>query len=141
VARAAKAKPAFWRKTLESCDLEIVTASRLAISSARRASVQLGRSATGVAQTGGEIVFEVDPNGVAGFLETALIFEPSHAIHISDRTLVFDFLNSANANQFIADGLFNFNTFFQLSEGGSFCAELNCGTALQDIAKRTTFPA
>jgi hypothetical protein len=30
VPRATEAKPPFWRRTLESCDLEIVTPSRLA---------------------------------------------------------------------------------------------------------------
>jgi hypothetical protein len=52
VARAAKAEPPFWRKTFESCDLEIVTPSRLAISWARRAKAQLGRSATGADKSG-----------------------------------------------------------------------------------------
>ena len=42
----------FWRRTFESCDLEIVTPSRLAISSARRPRVQLGRSATGADKSG-----------------------------------------------------------------------------------------
>jgi len=91
-------------------------------------------------QTGRKIVFEVDPNGVGGFLETALIFEPSNTVHISDTTLAFDFLNGANANQFIADGLFNLNAFFRLSSGGSFCAELNCGTALEGISYADNVP-
>ena len=52
VARTAKAEPPFWRRTFDSCDLEIVTPSRLAISSARRARVQLGRSATGADKSG-----------------------------------------------------------------------------------------
>jgi hypothetical protein len=55
VPRATEAKPPFWRRTFESCDLEIVTPSRLAISSAKRARVQLGRSATGADKSGSAI--------------------------------------------------------------------------------------
>ncbi len=84
-------------------------------------------------QTAGKIVFEVDPNGAGGFLETALIFEPSGTVDISNTTLVFDFLNGADPNQFIADDLLNLNTFFRLSDGGLFCSELNCAAALEDI--------
>ena len=84
-------------------------------------------------QTGGKIVFEIDPNGAGGFLETSLIFEPGYAVDISDTTLVFDFLDGANANRFIRDGLLNLNTFFAMSDGGTFCAEVDCGTALEDI--------
>jgi hypothetical protein len=72
--------------------------------------------------------------------QTVLIFEPSHAIHIFDTTLVFDFLNSANANQFIADGLLNFNTFFQLSEGGSTPNSI-VERRYRTSATRTTSPA
>ena len=46
----------------------------------------------------------------------------------------WDFLNEANANQFIADGLLNLNTFFGLTDGGQFCSELNCGSVLEDIS-------
>src|SRR5215469_17162589 len=52
VPRSAKAKPPFFRSTLESCEREMVTPSRFAISSARRASVQLRRSATGAERSG-----------------------------------------------------------------------------------------
>ena len=65
-------------------------------------------------QTGGEIVFEVDPNGHGGFLETTLVFDPASGIEISDTSIVFDFLNGADAQQFIADDLMNLNTFFAL---------------------------
>ncbi len=85
-------------------------------------------------QTGGEIVFDIDPNGAGGFLETNLIFDPNLAIGLSDTTLVFDFLNGANARQFIAGDLLNLDTFLGLTGGGAFCAELNCGTVLQDIS-------
>ncbi len=87
-------------------------------------------------QTGGEIVFEVDPNPLelGGFLETTLIFDPGYSIGISDTTFVFDFLDGANANLFVADGLLNLNTFLGLTDGGQFCTELNCGTVLQDIS-------
>jgi hypothetical protein len=91
-------------------------------------------------QTGGKIVFEIDPNGVGGFLETTLIFEPSSRIHISDSTFVFDFFNGANANQFVADGLMNLDTFFGLTDGGQFCTELNCGTVLQNISFADNVP-
>src|SRR6516162_8228879 len=52
VARSAIAKAPFLRSALESCDLEIVTPSRDAISSARRASVQLTRLVTGADKRG-----------------------------------------------------------------------------------------
>jgi hypothetical protein len=92
------------------------------------------------AQTGGEIIFEVEPDGVDGFVETSLIFEPGLKVGISDTTLVFDFLNGANASRFIADGLFNLNTFFRLSDGGLFCAEFNCGAALEDVSYADNVP-
>lgn len=92
------------------------------------------------AQTGGKIVFDVDPNGAGGFRETALVFDPGFTIRVSDTTLVFDFLDGANANQFIADGLFNLDTFFRMSDGGLFCAEIDCGTALEDISYADNVP-
>jgi PEP-CTERM motif len=82
--------------------------------------------------TGGEIVFDVDPNGAGGFLETTLV--PSFTIGISDTKIVFDFLDGADARQFIADDLLNLNTFFGLTDGGQFCSELNCGSVLEDIS-------
>jgi hypothetical protein len=85
-------------------------------------------------QTGGEIVFDIDPNGLGGFLETTLVLDPNDSISISDTTFVFDFLNGANANQFIADGLFNLNAFLKLADGGQFCTELDCATTLQDVS-------
>jgi hypothetical protein len=92
------------------------------------------------AQTGGKIIFEVEPNGVGGFVETSLIFEPGFKVGISDTTLVFDFLNDANVSRFIADGLFNLNTFFRLSDGDLFCAEFNCGAALEDVSYADNVP-
>ena len=91
-------------------------------------------------QTGGEIAFEIDPNGVGGFLETTVVFDPSFSIGISDTTLVFDFLNGANAQQFIDDDLLNLNTFFGLTAGGQFCTELKCGTVLGDISFTSNVP-
>ena len=91
-------------------------------------------------QTGGKVVFDVDPNGAGGFLETTLVFDPGSTIRISDATLVLDFLDGANADQFIDDGLFNLDTFFRMSDGGLFCTEINCGTALQDISYTDTVP-
>jgi hypothetical protein len=91
-------------------------------------------------QTGGEIVFDIDPNGVGGFLETTLNFDPNLPIGVSDTTLVFDFLNGANAQQFIADGLLNLDTFFGTIGGGQFCTEVNCGTAFQDISFSDNVP-
>ncbi len=83
-------------------------------------------------QTGGEVVLEVDPSGGGGFLETTLTFDPSFTIGVSDTTFVFDFANGANASEFIADGLLNLSTFFRLTDGGAFCAKLNCGEVLRD---------
>jgi hypothetical protein len=85
-------------------------------------------------QNGGEIVFDIDPNGMGGFLETTLVLDPSFTIGISDTTFVFDFLNYATASQFIADDLFTLNAFLGLAGGGQFCTELNCATVLQDVS-------
>ena len=85
-------------------------------------------------QNGGEIVFDIDPNGMGGFLETTLILDPSFTIGISDTTFVFDFLNYATASQFIADHLFTLNAFVGLAGGGQICTELNCATILQDVS-------
>jgi hypothetical protein len=52
VAGSPIAKAPFLRSALESCDLEIVTPSRAAISSAKRASVQLTRFVTGADRRG-----------------------------------------------------------------------------------------
>jgi hypothetical protein len=52
VAGSAVAKAPFLRSALESCDFEIVTPSRAAISSARRAKVQLTRLVTGADKRG-----------------------------------------------------------------------------------------
>jgi hypothetical protein len=91
-------------------------------------------------QTGGEIVFDIDPNGVGGFLETTLNFDPSFTIGISNTKVVFDFLEGANAQQFIADGLLSLDTFFGTTGGGQFCTEVNCGTAFQDISFSDNVP-
>jgi hypothetical protein len=91
-------------------------------------------------QTGGQIVFEIDPSGHGGFLETTLSFDPSFGIGISDTTFVFDFMAGADAQAFIADGLLNLNTFLGLIGAGAFCTELNCGRALQDISFADNVP-
>ena len=91
-------------------------------------------------QTGGEIVFEVDPNGHGGFLETTLVFDPASGIEISDTSIVFDFLNGADAQQFIADDLMNLNTFFALTDGDQFCTELNCANVFHDISFADNIP-
>ena len=87
-------------------------------------------------QTGGEIVFDIDPNGVGGFLETTLNFDPSFTFGISNTKIVFDFLDGANAQQFVADGLLDLNTFFGLTGDSPFCSELNCGTRLSGYQLR-----
>ena len=76
-------------------------------------------------QTGGQIVFEIDPSKDGGFLETSLSFDRSFEIGITDTTFVFDFMAGTNAREFIADGLLNLNTFLGLTGGGTFCTELN----------------
>ena len=91
-------------------------------------------------QTGGEIVFDVDPNGAGGFLETTLVFDPSFTIGVSDTKIVFDFVDGADANQFIADDLLNLNTFFGLTDGGQFCSQLNCGSVFGDISFASNIP-
>jgi hypothetical protein len=91
-------------------------------------------------QTGGEIVFDIDPNGVGGFLETTLNFDPGFTIGISNTKIVFDFLDGANAQEFVADGLLDLNTFFGLTGDSPFCSALNCGTALQDISFASNIP-
>ena len=79
-------------------------------------------------------MFDIDPNGLGGFLETTVVFDPSFSINVSDTTFVFDFLDGANASLFVADGLLNLNTFFGLTDGGQFCTELDCATVLEDIS-------
>ena len=91
-------------------------------------------------QTGGRMVFEIDPNGQGGFLETTLVFDPSFSIGMSDTTLVYDFANGANASQFVADGFLNLNTFFGLTGGGQFCAELDCASVLRDVSFADNVP-
>ena len=92
------------------------------------------RAEGGYSQTGGQIVFDIDPNGRGGFLATTLVFDPSFSVGISDTTFVYDFANGANANAFVADGLLNLNTFLGLTGGGQFCTDLACATVLQDIS-------
>ena len=91
-------------------------------------------------QTGGQIVFEIVPNSNGGFLETTLSFDPRFGIGISDTTVVFDFMNGANALEFIADDLLNINTFFMLTNRGAFCSELDCGGVVQDISFSDNVP-
>jgi hypothetical protein len=91
-----------------------------------------------LSQTGGEIVFDVSSNGHGGFTESTLDF--SAVLSISDTVIVIDFVNGANAEQFIADGLFSLNTFFRPTGGGVFCAEVNCGGVLQDISFAANVP-
>jgi hypothetical protein len=91
-------------------------------------------------QNGGEIVFEIDPDGAGGFLETGLVFTPGNAISVSDAKLVFDFHGGANANAFVEDGLLNLDTFFGLAGGGGFCADVNCGEVLQGMSFADSIP-
>ena len=71
-------------------------------------------------QTGGDITFEIDPNGLGGFLESTLVFDPSASINIADTNILFDFLDGADPLAFFNDGLFNLDQFFQVSNGDPF---------------------
>jgi len=81
---------------------------------------QLRISTGAYSQTGGEIVFDIGPDGHGGFEESTLEFEPGTNIDIGSANILFDFVGGANPSAFSADGLFNIDTFFTLSHGSDF---------------------
>ena len=76
-------------------------------------------------QTGGEIKFEIDPNGHGGYLESSLVFDPGNSVSISGTKIVFDFLNGANPLAFFDSGALNLDAFFQESDGSLFSNDFN----------------
>ncbi|MEC5293829.1 hypothetical protein, partial [Aurantimonas sp. C2-3-R2] len=66
VPRPSEPESPFLRSTLESCDLEMVTPSRCAISAARRAKVQLVLSATGAHRSSSETLSAASALSAAG---------------------------------------------------------------------------
>jgi hypothetical protein len=70
-------------------------------------------------QTGGEIVFDIDPNGLGGFAVSTVDFA-GQSVNIDYTEIVFDFLGGADPMAFWADGLFNIDTFFEAGSGLSF---------------------
>lgn len=79
-------------------------------------------------QTGGDITFEIDPNGSGGFLESTLVFDKGAALSVSDTEVIFDFLNGADPTTFLDNGLLNLDTFFNVSNGDPFGADFDLST-------------
>ena len=67
-------------------------------------------------QTGGAIHFEVDPDGIGGFLTSALVFDPTDLLDISQTKIDFQFLNGADPLGFANAGEFNLDTFFRIDD-------------------------
>ena len=89
-------------------------------------TVQVGQSpdplhiAGNLNQNGGHLLFEIDPNGTGGFMESTLVFDLGASIGIANTNITFDFLNGADPDTFFHDGLFNLETFFKVSNGDPF---------------------
>ena len=83
-------------------------------------------------QTGGEIKFEIDPNGLGGYLESSLVFDPGNGVSITGTKIVFDFLNGANPLAFFDSGAFNLDAFFQESDGSLFSSGFNLESLFAD---------
>lgn len=75
-------------------------------------------------QDGGRVVFEIDPDGHGGFLESTLLFKPTANLDFSNTVFEFDFLGGADPNLFLADGLFDLNTFFKVADHPGFADNL-----------------
>jgi hypothetical protein len=71
-------------------------------------------------QTGGSMVFEIDPNGAGGYLNSTFVIDVGDIFTISHTEFLFNFMNGADPLAFYNDGFFNLNTFFNLSNGGLF---------------------
>ena len=81
---------------------------------------QLLISTDAYTQTGGEIVFDIGPDGHGGFKESTLEFDPGTNVDIGSANILFDFVGGADPSAFSADGLFNIDTFFTLGDGSDF---------------------
>nr|WP_315394366.1 PEP-CTERM sorting domain-containing protein [uncultured Duganella sp.] len=71
-------------------------------------------------QQGGEMHFEIDPDGHGGFLTSTLVFVAGKTIGINKAKIFFDFAGGANAVDFLASGAFGLNTFFKTVDGETF---------------------
>jgi hypothetical protein len=85
-------------------------------------------------QTGGEIVFDIDPNGHGGFAVSTVDFAGT-SVNIDYTEIVFDFLGAADPTVFWAGGPINIDTFFEAGSGLSFWANFG------DIFSHDTFIA
>jgi T5SS/PEP-CTERM-associated repeat protein len=100
-------------------------------------SVQVGQSpdplhiAGNLNQNGGHLLFEIDPNGAGGFLESTLVFDLGASIGIANTNITFDFLNGADPDTFFHDGLFNLETFFKVSNADPFGQNFSFGSVFQ----------
>jgi hypothetical protein len=86
-------------------------------------------------QTGGNLIFDINPNGTGGFLTSSLLFDPGASLGIDNTSILFDFVDGANPNAFLSDGLFNLNSFFQMGDGSALSADY----ALNSLFKSDTF--
>lgn len=73
-----------------------------------------------LAQVGGEIHFEVDPDAHGGFLNSTLIFDTDETISINGARIFFDFVGGADPLAFMNAGLLDINTFFKTNTGLNF---------------------
>jgi hypothetical protein len=84
------------------------------------------------AQIGGKIIFEIDPDGTGGFLESTLVFDKGADVSISDADIVLDFLNGADPTKFFGDGLLKIDTFFNVSNGDPFGVDFPLASIFTD---------
>ena len=86
-------------------------------------------------QTGGSLIFDINPNGSGGFLTSSLLFDPGSSLGIDNTSILFDFGSGADPNAFLSDGLFNLNSFFQMSNGSALSSDY----ALNSLFQGDTF--
>jgi hypothetical protein len=72
-----------------------------------------------LAQSGGTVTFEIDPNGSGGFSESVLILDTGNTTTLRNANIVFDFMNGADPLAFYNSGAFHSNTFFNESDGST----------------------
>jgi hypothetical protein len=76
-------------------------------------------------QTGGVLNFEIDSDGLGGFLTSSLIFDQGAAIFINGATVNFNFVGGADPLAFYNKGLLDIDTFFQVSNGDTFSTDFS----------------
>jgi hypothetical protein len=85
-------------------------------------------------QTGGTVIFEINPNGKGGFVGSTLMLDPENTASISNANVVFRFVNGADPMTFYKAGQFLSGVFFKQSDGSSYSA-----VALNAMLVRDTF--